>query len=302
MHNLISVDGVTNDDLFEIFDLASEFKLNPRSRSTTLQAQVLALLFLEPSTRTYLSFSSAAQRLGAGTISMTDPSTTSFAKGETLEDTIRVVQTFADGIVIRHPESGAATRATKVANVPIINGGDGSNEHPTQTLYDLFTINEIFGRVESLNVGFIGDLNYGRTVLSLAKFLSRFSNRLHFIGPQEFQVPEQVTTTLEGHGTEVHKHPYLKEVVADLDVLYVSRPQKERWVFGENLDRLERVTPDTIARSKPTLAVMHALPRTDELSVRLDADPRARYFQQVSNAVPVRMAVLNKIFGHKKVE
>jgi aspartate carbamoyltransferase catalytic subunit len=290
--HLITVEDVSNEDLDDIFRLAHDFKKEPRSHFGDLSGFVVALLFFEPSTRTYLSFGSAAQRLGAGLIGFTDPDRTSVAKGETLEDTIRVVQTFADIIVIRHPMSGAGKQAAALADVPIINGGDGANEHPTQTLYDLFTIDEIFGRIESLDVGFIGDLRYGRTIVSLSSFLSRFPNSLHFIGPEEFQIRTQLEHQLLGRGAKVVKHRRLADVIGELDILYVSRPQQERWTCGESLERLERVTPQAIDGSRPGLAVMHALPRTDELSVELDSDPRARYFHQVSNAVPVRTAVL----------
>ncbi|EJR42876.1 aspartate carbamoyltransferase [Bacillus cereus group sp. MYBK12-2] len=294
IRHLLSMDDLSESDIQWIFEKAEHYKKNNRS-NLSLKGQIVGLLFYEPSTRTYQSFSSAAQRLGGGVIGFGDPTSSSAAKGETLSDTIQVMQTFADLLVVRHPTNGALKPLREIAQVPIINGGDGSNEHPTQTLYDLFTINEIFGKIDNLTIGFVGDLKYGRTVHSLTRALLRYNCKLYWIAPDRFQ-PDVLDSHLSGH---VEKVSEIDEVISELDVLYVSRPQRERWSSDEQGSDLPIIDNEVLRQAKSSLAVMHALPRVNEIALEVDSNPRAKYFQQVSNAVPVRMAILDLIGGNK---
>lgn len=293
--NILSIDDLANDEISAVLDNAARIK-SEGVRGTELAGRIAALLFFEPSTRTRLSFASAAQRLGMGVIGFDDPATSSAAKGESLTDTIQVVQTYADLIVLRHPRAGAAHEAAGVAAVPLVNGGDGGREHPTQTLYDLFTVRERFGRLDGLRVGFYGDLRFGRAANSLALALSRFGAELTWIAPADLQPAEEVVAAVRGRGAATATAERPAEVLSGLDVLYVSRPQRERWPAAM-APELPPVTRELLGRAPEQLLVLHPLPRTDELAVDVDADPRAGYFQQVANGVPVRMAVLRQLLA-----
>ncbi|MFI9327154.1 aspartate carbamoyltransferase [Kitasatospora sp. NPDC052868] len=295
MKNILSIDDLTNDEISAVLDNAARIK-REGVRGTELAGRIAALLFFEPSTRTRLSFASAAQRLGMGVIGFDDPATSSAAKGESLTDTIQVVQSYADLIVLRHPRAGAAHEAAGVAAVPLVNGGDGGREHPTQTLYDLFTVRERFGRLDGLRVGFYGDLRFGRAANSLALALARFGAEPTWIAPADLQPAEEVVAAVRGRGAVTATAERLTEVLSGLDVLYISRPQRERWPAALAAEPAP-VTRELLGRAPEQLLVLHPLPRTDELAVDVDADPRAGYFRQAANGVPVRMAVLRHLLA-----
>jgi len=259
-----------------------------------LQGKILATLFYEPSTRTRLSFEAAMLRLGGQVVSTADAAiASSAAKGESLQDTIRIVAGYADAIVLRHPQVGAAARAAAVSTVPVINAGDGGGEHPTQALLDLFTIQRELGRIDNLRVGLMGDLAHGRAARSLALLLSRFEkNELVLIAPPALQMRDDVLEPLARAGTRVHQVSDAKPVAPGLDVLYQTRIQKERLASPHHAPATPVVDGDLMRRLAPSAIVMHPLPRVDEIDPAVDADPRAAYFRQARNGLPVRMAVL----------
>lgn len=295
MRDILSIGALDLLEIEKLLDLAAVMK-QEGSRVDDHRGKVAALLFFEPSTRTYLSFASAAQRLGIGVIGFTDPAHTSVAKGESLADTIRVVQTYSEVIVIRHPREGSADEAAAVAEIPVVNGGDGGREHPTQTLYDLFTIRERHGRLNGLRVGFYGDLRYGRAANSLCLALSRYGCDITWIGPQELQPAPSVAQTVRAQANSATTAEFLEDALPGLDVLYVSRPQRERWPHSMTA-LIPPVTRDTLRFAEDRLVVLHPLPRTSELATDIDTDARAGYFQQVANGVPVRMAVLHTLLS-----
>ena len=269
-------------------------------KSKVLDGKILATCFFEPSTRTRLSFESAMQRLGGSCIGFADPSATSHLKGETLSDTIRMVAGYSDAVVLRHPREGAAKLASEVSEVPIINGGDGAGQHPTQTLLDLFTIKDEIGKLEGLKVGMLGDLRYGRTVHSLSQALNRFNTKFFFISPKSLAMPEHVTDVLDSHWST---HENLKEVLGDLDVLYVTRIQKERFPDLEDYKKVAgayKINAELLKNAKSKMKILHPLPRVDEISTDVDETKHAAYFRQAFNGVPVRMALLEKLIGVKK--
>ncbi|MCD6478388.1 MAG: aspartate carbamoyltransferase, partial [Candidatus Diapherotrites archaeon] len=251
--------------------------------------------FFEPSTRTRLSFEAAIQNLGASVIGFADANVSSTKKGETLSDTIRVVSRYADIIVMRHYIEGAARLASEVSNKPIINAGDGANQHPTQTLLDLYTIKKAFGRIDGLTIGLLGDLKYGRTVHSLALALSLFEDiKLAFISPEMLAMPEHIKDSIKSK-VRFSEHTELSEVIAKLDVLYVTRIQKERFPDPVDYEKVKSayiVDKEAIKDAKPELKIMHPLPRVNELSYELDSTEHALYFEQARNGIPVREALL----------
>jgi len=262
-----------------------------------LHGRIMATLFYEPSTRTRLSFESAMLRLGGQVLSAADAGhQSSAAKGETLEDTVRVVAAYCDVIVLRHPEQGAARRAAAASRVPLINAGDGAGEHPTQALLDLFTIKQELGRLDHLRVGLAGDLRHGRTVRSLARLLARFDGtELVLIAPPQLQLAADVRQELRDEGVTLRDEPDLERAVRDLDVLYQTRVQRERF---SSADVRIPVVDGRVMRHLPERAIlMHPLPRVDEIAPDVDADPRAAYFRQARNGLPVRMAILDWLLG-----
>ncbi|HJJ60686.1 MAG TPA: aspartate carbamoyltransferase, partial [Methanocorpusculum sp.] len=254
--------------------------------------------FFEPSTRTRMSFSSAMMRLGGKILNLGSVEATSIAKGETLSDTIRVVSGYADAIVLRHPKEGAARLASEVASVPVINGGDGAGQHPSQTLLDLYTIRESMP-LKNIDIGLQGDLRYGRTVHSLAFALSKYDNiRIHTIAPEGLDFPSSLKADLSELGVELICHDAVEECLPELDVLYVTRLQRERFpdpVAFDSYASTYRITPELLEDAKPNMIVLHPLPRVDEIDPRVDALPCAKYFEQAHNGVPVRMAMLNEV-------
>ena len=272
------------------------------TRNHALAGRIMATLFYEPSTRTRLSFESAMLRLGGSVLGTEAARTFSSAmKGETLEDTIRMVSAYADVIVLRHDTEGAAARAAAVADVPVINGGDGPGEHPTQSLLDLFTIQRELGRIDGLHVALCGDLRFGRTARSLARLLTRYDNvQVSFVAPPVVQVGHDVRDDLLAAGTPFMLHEQLDEVVSEVDVVYQTRVQKERFSDLAEFELARhaiRIDGETMTRLGPHAIVMHPLPRVDEIAAEVDADPRAAYFRQAANGVALRMALLEMLLG-----
>ena len=303
--SVVSADDFAKDEILALLDAARGYDRYQDDSPAfggiepTLRGRVLGLLFFEPSTRTRLSFESAMLRLGGSVLGFADANISSFSKGETLMDTIRVVEGYCDAIVLRHPREGAARLAAEVARVPILNGGDGSNQHPTQTFLDLYTIREAAGRLDGLKVGFMGDLRYGRTVHSLATALLHFDVELKFIGPENLRLPRDLREHLDAVGRLGLEVENLEDV-GDLDILYVTRIQKERFPDLMDYQRVRdayRVDRAALAPFGPELKVLHPLPRVNEVATEVDDLPGAIYFQQSRNGVTVRMALLDLILG-----
>lgn len=278
--------------------LAAADKLKSGQPCQALSGKIIASCFFEASTRTRLSFESAIYRLGGQVIGFADAANTSDKKGENLKDTIRMIDAYADGIVLRHPASGSARLASEVASVPVINAGDGGNQHPTQTLLDLFTIQQKQGRLDKLNIALVGDLKYGRTVHSLAQALVHFSPRFFFVSPDSLTMPDAVCAELRRAGVRFSCHQHIEEVLPKLDVLYMTRIQKERFSPGEfqQVQHQFVVTPELLSTAKSSLSILHPLPRVGEIDERVDALPQAHYFEQAANGVPVRQALLALLF------
>lgn len=265
-----------------------------------LKGKILANVFYEPSTRTSASFAAAMERLGGSVVGINEVHYSSVAKGESLPDTIRTLECYADVIVLRHPEVGASALAAEVARKPVINAGDGVGEHPTQALLDLFTIREELGSPDGLTVTLLGDLRYGRTVHSLARLLSNFDVTLHYVSPGILAMPDDVLAEVSERNVPQQQHTALEEVLADTDVLYVTRVQRERFhdddVYASVKDAYT-ITPELMQGAKTGMIVMHPLPRVGEIDPSLDSDPRAAYFRQVEYGMYVRMALLAMVLG-----
>ncbi|MWG33904.1 aspartate carbamoyltransferase [Halomarina oriensis] len=290
--HLITATQLSRDDIEAVLDRAAEIADDPPEREA-----VLGLLFFEPSTRTKMSFDAAMKRLGGTTVDMGSVDSSSVKKGETLADTVRVVEGYADALVLRHPSEGAAEMASRFVDVPLVNAGDGAGQHPSQTLLDLYTIRENAG-LDDLTVGIVGDLKYGRTVHSLASALTNFDARQHFISPESLQLPRSVRFDLHQEGAQVREHTDLDGILPELDVLYVTRIQRERFPDENEYRQVAgqyRITPETLDAAKDDLVVMHPLPRVDEISSDVDDLPQATYFEQAHNGVPVRMALLDML-------
>jgi aspartate carbamoyltransferase catalytic subunit len=288
--------------LDEIFERADAMRAEPLRVSGRLQGRIMAALFYEPSTRTRLSFESAMLRLGGRTMGTDNAREfSSAAKGETLEDTIRIVGGYADVIVLRHPNEGAAARAAAVSDVPVINGGDGKGQHPTQALLDLYTVKDELGRVDGVRVAIVGDLANGRTARSLAYLLSKYRDvELWFVAPPQVQMGQDIKDHLDEHEVSWHETHDLDEVLPKVDVVYQTRIQKERFpdeAAYRAVHGVYRVDGDTMARLSPYAIVMHPLPRVDEIDPAVDDDPRAAYFRQARNGVQIRMALLDMVLS-----
>jgi len=300
--HILSVNQFGRDDLEQIFQVAEEMRTMVERVGSfdLLKGKVLANLFYEPSTRTSSSFIAAIERLGGSVIPINEVHYSSVAKGESLPDTVRTLECYADVIVLRHPETGSAATAAKYLRKPLINAGDGTGEHPTQALLDLFTIREELGRTDDLTVTMLGDLKYGRTVHSLARLLALYDVKLHYVSPDILPMPPALVTELRARGVAQSAHAELDEVLGETDVLYVTRVQKERF---ENLDEYEQVkgaytiTPETMRRAKEHMILMHPLPRVGEIALEVDADPRAAYFRQMEYGLYIRMALLAMVLG-----
>ncbi|MFB6157908.1 MAG: aspartate carbamoyltransferase [Haloferacaceae archaeon] len=295
--DLITATQLSRADIEGLLDRAAEIDAGSGPPSERHAGTLLALCFFEPSTRTRMSFDAAMKRLGGDTVGMGHVESSSVKKGESLADTVRVIEGYADAIVLRHPSEGAARMAAEYVDVPLINAGDGAGQHPSQTLLDLYTMRESAG-LDGITVGVMGDLKYGRTVHSLAAALTEFDARMHFVSPESLRLPRSVRYDLHDAGAEVREHTDLDEVLPDLDVLYVTRIQRERFpdeseyraVAGEY-----RIDNEVLEAAAPDLTVMHPLPRVDEVAPEVDGTRRARYFEQSHNGVPVRMALLDTL-------
>jgi aspartate carbamoyltransferase catalytic subunit len=263
-----------------------------------MRGKVLSTLFYEPSTRTRLSFEAAMHRLGGRVISVAEAKSSSASKGESLHDTIKTVEGYADVIVLRHPQMGAADAAARATDVPVINAGDGAGQHPTQSLLDLYTILEEQGQVDGLTVALVGDLRNGRTVHSLADLLANYDVRFQFVAPDELRMPREIVERLEAKGISIAETEDLADVIPTADVLYMTRIQRERFENPADYDRLKDayvVTRAALRSAKKTAIVMHPLPRVNEISTDVDGLPGAAYFRQAANGVPVRMALLRLV-------
>ena len=292
--HLISIDDLSKDDIVYILDKAEEFEEVARGKkSNILDGKILANLFFEPSTRTRMSFEVAMKRLGGEVLNMTAQEASSIAKGETLADTIRVVSKYADAIVIRHPLEGSARLAAEFSEVPVINAGDGAGQHPTQTLLDLYTIRKE-SRLEGLKIALLGDLKYSRTVHSLIKALTLFNAKIYLISPESLRLPEEFLEELDGD-IEISN---LEDIIGEIDVLYVTRIQKERFPDEEEYRKVAgsyKITPEVLKDAKEDLIIMHPLPRVDEIDPAVDRTKHAKYFDQAFYGVPVRMAILTEV-------
>ncbi|MGM0404614.1 MAG: aspartate carbamoyltransferase [Thermoplasmatota archaeon] len=295
--HVVSIKDFTREEINEILDIAKDMKEIAIGNKTdnSLNGKILGTLFFEPSTRTRLSFESAMKRLGGTCIGFARPGTSSVKKGETLADTIQVIASYVDIIVLRHPQEGAARLAAKFSEKPIINAGDGAGQHPTQTLLDLFTIKEEKGEIKNKKIGIAGDLKYGRTVHSLTHALSMYGCDLTFIAPNALQIPDEIIKDIEKIGINYKKVENIKDVLSELDVLYMTRIQRERFPSeDEYLEVAEtyNVKKNMLENVNENLIIMHPLPRVDEISTDVDQTKQARYFQQAANGVPIRMALL----------
>jgi aspartate carbamoyltransferase catalytic subunit len=301
--DIISVSQFSRENLEHIFRVAQEMRAIVKSQGSTdlLRGSVLACLFYEPSTRTSSSFIAAMSRLGGTVIPITQGvQFSSVSKGESLPDTIRTLESYADVIVIRHPEMGSAQIAADYARKPVINGGDGVGEHPTQALLDMFTIEEELGNIDGLKIGMVGDLRNGRTVHSLARLLCLYNVRFNFVSPEILRLPLDVMNDIRDHGLPVTETYDVAEIISDVDVLYVTRVQKERFADlsqYEEVSDLYVITPELMEQAKNKMIVMHPLPRVGEISYHIDTDPRAAYFRQMENGMYTRMALLAAVLG-----
>ena len=300
--DILSVRQFSRDDLKYIFAVAHEMReMVLRVGSfDLLKGKILANLFYEPSTRTSSSFTSAMERLGGSVIPINEVRYSSVSKGESLPDTVRTLEAYADVIVLRHPEVGAAALAAKYARKPVINAGDGVGEHPTQALLDLFTIREELGKVDDLTVTLLGDLKYGRTVHSLARLLSLFQIKINYVSPDILRMPPEIMAELNEKGVAQAEYTNLEDVLPTTDVLYVTRVQKERFTDPETYETVKNtyvLTPELMQKAKEQMIVMHPLPRVGEISMEVDDDPRAAYFRQMEYGLYVRMALLAMVLG-----
>jgi aspartate carbamoyltransferase catalytic subunit len=293
--HLLTSKQLSRADIEAVLDRAAEFDADPGAVREQHAGKLLALCFFEPSTRTKMSFTSAIKRLGGDVVDMGPVEMSSVKKGESLADTVRVVEGYADAIVLRHPSQGSAKMASEFVDVPLVNAGDGAGHHPSQTLLDLYTIRETAG-LEELSIGIMGDLKYGRTVHSMAYALANFDARMHFVSPESLRLPRGVRYDLHEMGASVREHADLDEVLESLDVLYVTRIQRERFPDESEYQQVAgeyRIDAGTLDRAPDDLQVMHPLPRVDEIAPEVDETEHARYFEQAHNGVPVRMALLD---------
>jgi aspartate carbamoyltransferase catalytic subunit len=297
--SLVSIEQCTKEDILRIIGNAKKFEENPNSN--LLEGKVAATLFFEPSTRTRLSFETAVNRLGGRVVGFQDASTTSSSKGETLKDTILMVSNYADIIIMRHHLEGAARYASEVTDMPVINAGDGANQHPSQTLLDLYSIKKTQGDLDNLTITMVGDLKYGRTVHSLIVGMSHFNPEFHFIAPDELNMPDEQKRFCKLHDITFHEHTVFSEdIIAKTDILYMTRVQKERFTDLVEYERVKNVYilhNKMLENSKPNLRVLHPLPRVNEIAYDVDDNPKAYYIQQARNGLFTREAIICDALG-----
>lgn len=301
MRHLMSPLDFTTEELDKLFNLANDIEQNPSKYAHACDGKILATCFYEPSTRTRLSFESAMTRLGGRIIGFSDAASSSASKGESVSDTIRIISCYADICAMRHPKEGAPMVAAELSGIPVINAGDGGHQHPTQTLTDLLTIRSLRGSLQDFTIGLCGDLKFGRTVHSLIHALVRYPGiRFIFISPEELRVPEYITELLKSHNIPYEEVIRLDDVMPHLDLLYMTRVQKERFFNEEDYVRLKDfyvLNSQKMALAKKDMLVLHPLPRVNEISVEVDSDPRAAYFKQAQYGVYVRMALILTLLG-----
>jgi aspartate carbamoyltransferase catalytic subunit len=298
--NLVSITDFTKDDYMRILELAAEFEKEPRQ--DILSGYVIATLFFEPSTRTRLSFETAINGLRGRVIGFSDSGATSASKGETLHDTIKMVSNYADLIVMRHPLEGSARLASEVSSVPVVNAGDGANQHPTQTLLDMYSIFKTQGTLENLKIFMVGDLKYGRTVHSLLQAMSKFNTTFYFISPDELKMPDTYKLHLDKIGLDYYEGTNLTEFLSEADIIYMTRVQQERFTDPIEYERVKNayiLRRSMLEGCKESMKVLHPLPRVNEIHTDVDASPHDYYFDQARNGVFVRMAILTSILGIK---
>lgn len=298
-HDFVTIANLSKEKILYLIDMAEEFEKHPNRE--ILKGRIVATLFFEASTRTRLSFETAANRLGAKVIGFSDAKVTSATKGETLKDTILMVSNYADAIVMRHYIEGAAQYASEVAPVPIINAGDGAHQHPSQCMLDLYTIYKTQGTLENLNIYLVGDLKYGRTVHSLIMAMRHFNPTFHFVAPSELAMPEEYKLYCRQHGIKYVEHTdFNDEVIADADILYMTRVQKERFSDLMEYERVKNVyilKNDMLSKAKPNMKILHPLPRVNEIDYDVDTNPHAYYIQQARNGVYAREAIICDVLG-----
>lgn len=299
-NSLVSISDYSKDEIIAILDSAADFEKDPNRK--LLLGKVIATLFFEPSTRTRLSFETAVVRLGGSIIGFSDVSTSSSVKGETLNDTIHMVSCYADAIVMRHPLEGAARFAAEISPVPIINAGDGANQHPSQTLLDLYSIFKTQSTLENLNICLVGDLKYGRTVHSLIMAMSHFHPIFHFIAPDELKVPDEYKVFCKRNNIKFKESSELHDNFNDADILYMTRVQKERFQDMMEYERVKNVYTlknNMLDNTKLNMRILHPLPRVTEIDPDVDSNEKAYYFKQAQNGLYVRQAILSKVLVNK---
>ncbi len=299
--SLVSIIDYTKDEYLKILDLAAKFEQQPKQK--LLEGYVVATLFFEPSTRTRLSFESAVNQLGGKIIGFSDIGTTSVTKGETLNDTIKIVCNYCDLIVMRHPLEGSARYASEVSSVPVVNAGDGANQHPTQTLLDMYSIQKTQGRLDDVNIFMVGDLKYGRTVHSLLMAMSQFRTTFHFISPDELKMPDEYKQHLDALGLKYYEHKDFTDIIAEADILYMTRVQKERFSDPIEYERVKNVyilKNEMLENTKDNLKVLHPFPRVNEIKEDVDDNMKAYYFTQARNGVFTRQAIISSILDQNK--
>ncbi len=298
--SLVSIDDFSTSEMIDILDMAEKFEKQPVRK--LLEGRVIATLFYEPSTRTRLSFESAINRLGGKIVGFSDAASSSVTKGETLHDTIKMVSSYSDLIVMRHPIEGSARYASEIATVPVINAGDGANQHPTQTMLDLYSIRKTQGTLENLNVFMVGDLKYGRTVHSLAMAMSKWNATFNFISPEELRMPEEFKLYLDNMGLKYYEHSDFSEIISKADIIYMTRVQKERFSDPMDYEKVKNVyvlKNEMLKDTKPNMKILHPLPRVNEIHTDVDTNPKAYYFEQALNGVFTRQAILCTLLGIK---
>lgn len=299
-NSFVSINDISKEKIIELLESAKRFEENPNQ--DLLQGKIVATLFFEPSTRTRLSFEAAVNRLGGRIIGFSDASTTSSSKGETLKDTITMVSGYADLIIMRHYLDGAARYASEVSSIPIINAGDGSNQHPSQTMLDMYSIFKTQGTLENLNICMVGDLKYGRTVHSLLMALSKFNPTFRFVAPEELKMPLEYKIFCDNNGINYSEHTDLMEVIDEADILYMTRVQRERFVDLMEYEKVKNcyiLKNKMLDNTKENLKVLHPLPRVNEIEMDVDSNPKAYYFQQARNGVFARQAIICDVLGIK---
>ena len=299
MQSLISITDFSKEEYLKIMELSERFEANPAQ--SLLKGKVIATLFFEPSTRTRLSFETAINRLGGKIIGFSDSNSSSVSKGETLHDTIKMVSNYADMIIMRHPLEGSARFAAEVANVPVINAGDGANQHPSQTLLDMYSIRKTQGRLDDINLFLVGDLKYGRTVHSLLMAMSQFRNPIfNFVAPPELAMPDEYKHFLSQRGIRYFEHLEFNDIINQADIIYMTRVQKERFIDPVEYEKVKNVyilRNEMLAGTKSTVKILHPLPRINEIHTDVDSNPKAYYFDQARNGVFTRMAIISHLLN-----